>query len=318
MRAMQQCTWDLFSASSMMPPMTQGKLPPIAYMARTREWYLALGYDNPYQWAHHDGVPFTPLSKPLNKATVALVTTAAPYRPDLPGQGPGDPYSGEAKFFSVWSRPVSPAPDVRIAHIAYDRKHTSAKDANTWFPLAQLKQAAMHRRIGTLSHRVHGFPTNRSQRTNIETDAPALLAALREDGADAAVLVPNCPVCHQSVSLAARHLEANGIATVLMGCAKDIVEHCGVPRFVFSDFPLGNAAGRPFDRASQHLTLELALRTLESARSPSTTVVSPLEWSENHGWKWDYSNPTRLPPDELARRREEFDRVKREAARANA
>jgi len=52
-------------------------------------------------------------------------------------------------------------------------------------------------------------------------------------------------VCHQTVSLAARHLEENGIATVVMGCAKDIVEYCGVPRFLFSDFPLGNAAGRP-------------------------------------------------------------------------
>jgi len=58
-------------------------------------------------------------------------------------------------------------------------------------------------------------------------------------------------VCHQTVSLAARHLEANGISTVIMGCAKDIVEHCGVPRFLFSDFPLGNSAGRPFDVESQ-------------------------------------------------------------------
>jgi hypothetical protein len=36
------------------------------------------------------------------------------------------------------------------------------------------------------------------------------------------------------VSLVARHLEADGLPTVIMGCAKDIVEHCGVPRFLFS------------------------------------------------------------------------------------
>jgi hypothetical protein len=48
---------------------------------------------------------------------------------------------------------------------------------------------------------------------------------------------------YQTVSLAARHLEENGIATVVMGCAKDIVEFVGVPRFLFSDFPLGNATG---------------------------------------------------------------------------
>jgi hypothetical protein len=54
-------------------------------------------------------------------------------------------------------------------------------------------------------------------------------------------------VCHQTASLAARHLEASGIPTVLFGCARDIVECCGVPRFVFSDFPLGNPTGRPLD-----------------------------------------------------------------------
>ena len=70
-------------------------------------------------------------------------------------------------------------------------------------------------------------------------------------------------MCHQTVSLAARHLEENGIATIVMGCAKDIVEYCGVPRFLFSDFPLGNAAGRPKDPQSQAFTLELALRVLE-------------------------------------------------------
>ena len=79
------------------------------------------------------------------------------------------------------------------------------------------------------------------------------------------MLVPNCPVCHQTISLVARHLEANGISTVVMGCAKDIVEHAAVPRFLFSDFPLGNSAGKPHDPASQAFTLELALRVLETA-----------------------------------------------------
>jgi hypothetical protein len=48
---------------------------------------------------------------------------------------------------------------------------------------------------------------------------------------------------------------------VIMGSAKDIVEHCGVPRFVFSDFPLGNSAGKPHDPTSQRETLSLALLT---------------------------------------------------------
>ena len=112
------------------------------------------------------------------------------------------------------------------------------------------------------------------------------------------------------MSLAARHLEANGIPTVIIGCAKDIVEHVGVPRFLFSDFPLGNPAGRPNDPDSQTFTLELALRVLGTAPGPRTTVQSPLRWSDNPDWKLDFSNIARLSPEEIARRRAEFDRQK--------
>ena len=112
------------------------------------------------------------------------------------------------------------------------------------------------------------------------------------------------------MSLAARHLEANGLPTVIMGCAKDIVEHCGVPRFLFSDFPLGNSAGRPFDRESQAQTLELALRVLETAPAARTTVQSPLRWSEDAAWKLDYNDLSKLTPEVLAERRREFEVVK--------
>jgi D-proline reductase (dithiol) PrdB len=122
-------------------------------------------------------------------------------------------------------------------------------------------------------------------------------------------------VCHQTVSLAARYLEENGIPTVVMGCAKDIVEYVGVPRFLFSDFPLGNPTGRPHDPGSQAATLELALRVLETAPGPRTTVQNPQRWSGNPDWKLDYSNVAMLSPEEIARRRAEFDRNK-ELARA--
>jgi hypothetical protein len=112
------------------------------------------------------------------------------------------------------------------------------------------------------------------------------------------------------VSLVARHLEVHGIPTVIMGCAKDIVEHCGVPRFLFSDFPLGNAAGRPFDVESQALTLELALRVLETAPAARTTVQSPLRWREDASWKLDFSNLDRMTPEQIAERRREFDEIK--------
>jgi hypothetical protein len=95
-----------------------------------------------------------------------------------------------------------------------------------------------------------------------------------------------------------------------MGCAKDIVEHCGVPRFLFSDFPLGNSAGRPLDAESQAATLDLALRVLESAPAARTTVQSPQRWQDDASWKLDFYDLARLTPEQIAERRKEFDVVK--------
>ena len=76
---------------------------PIPYMHRIRTYYQTLGYGAPYRWAHYRDVPFTPMTKPLGEATIALVTTAAPYRPEAGDQGPGAPYNSAAKFYKVYS-----------------------------------------------------------------------------------------------------------------------------------------------------------------------------------------------------------------------
>ncbi len=280
---------------------------PVPYMQRTRDYYLALGYGRPYEWAHYADVPFHRLRKPLAHCRVTLVTTAAPFRPDAGDQGPGAPYNASAKFFEVYSGDMAIDHDLRISHVAIDRQHTSAVDPGCWFPLSALRQAALDGRIGNLAPRFHGAPTNRSHRATLQGDGPEIVARCQAHQVDAVLLVANCPVCHQTVSLIARLLEAAGIATVVMGCAKDIVEYVGVPRLLFSDFPLGNAAGRPLDVESQSRTLALALQLLEVAPAARTTVQSPLRWASAPEWKLDYCNIDRLSDDEVARRRVEFD-----------
>src|SRR6266508_1881483 len=269
---------------------------PIAYLQRIRDYYQALGYGAPYEWAHYAEVPLHGLTRPLSGCRIALITTAAPYQPGNGDQGPGAPYNAKAKFYTVYSVDPAHDHDMRISHIAIDRKHTTAGDSGSYFPLKALRRCAVAGRIGSVAPRFHGMPTNRSHRVTLGIDCPEIVARCKADAVDAAILVPNCPVCHQSVSLAARMLEENAISTVVMGCAKDIVEHVGVPRFLFCDFPLG-----------------LALSVLESAPAARTTVQSPLKWSASPDWKLDYCNIERLTPEEIARRRAEFDRVKAQA-----
>ncbi len=115
------------------------------------------------------------------------------------------------------------------------------------------------------------------------------------------------------MSLVARYLERNGIPTIVLGAAKDIVEYAGVPRFLFSDFPLGNSCGKPHEPDTQRFTLDLSLKVLESAIGPRTTVQSPLRWTDDGDWKNDYNNIERMSPEEVAKRRAEFDKVKQVA-----
>jgi hypothetical protein len=87
------------------------------------------------------------------------------------------------------------------------------------------------------------------------------------------------------VSLAARHLEANGIPTVVFAAARDIVEHCGVARLVHSDFPLGNPCGEPHNAEQQREILEIGFKLLERAFLPRTTVQTPFRWTKGDSWK---------------------------------
>ena len=163
---------------------------PIPYMQRIRDYYVTLGYGKPYRWAHYVDVPFRPLKKKLADSRVALVTTAAPYQPDKGDQGPGAAYNAAAKFYKVYSGDTSADHDLRISHIGIDRKHTTAEDSGTWFPLSELRRRAREGRIGEVAPRFHGLPTTRSHRATFD-DAAELLARCRQDRVDAAILVAN-------------------------------------------------------------------------------------------------------------------------------
>ena len=96
-------------------------------------------------------------------------------------------------------------------------------------------------------------------------------------------------MCHQTVSLTARHLEEAGIPTIVVGSARDIVEECGVPRFLFVDFPLGNPCGKPDDSAMQSSVIAMALDLVEHAWQSRTTVGAPFVWNPDDEWRSLYA-----------------------------
>jgi D-proline reductase (dithiol) PrdB len=114
------------------------------------------------------------------------------------------------------------------------------------------------------------------------------------------------------VSLVARHLEENGVPTVLMGSARDVVEECGVARFVFTDFPLGNPCGKPWDAEMQRAIVGVGLDMLERAWMVRTTVQTPFRWS-NDEWRDAFMRVDDSNREALAREGEERRRRQAEA-----
>jgi hypothetical protein len=103
---------------------------------------------------------------------------------------------------------------------------------------------------------------------------------------------------------------------VVLGSARDIVEECGVARFLFSDFPLGNPFGKPWDVEMQRRTVGFALDLLESATLPRTTVQTPFVWGDDDSWKERYARVDPEKAEQLRKlgeiRREQQRRAKAE------
>jgi len=159
--------------------MTDAAAGPVAYMARTRDYYAAQGFERSYRWAHHDSAPFAPLAKPLAECTLGLVTTASRrYRENMSPR-------------EVDSGPMTPPPErLHTADLSWDKQATHTDDVNSFCPFEPLRSLEADGRIGALTSRFHCVPTEYSQRATVEQDAPEILERLRDDRADIALLVP--------------------------------------------------------------------------------------------------------------------------------
>jgi D-proline reductase (dithiol) PrdB len=164
--------------------------PPVRYIEKTHDYYRRLGYAIPYKYARFDTTPFTPLSKPLDRCRMGLVATAGVTLVDDQGRSaPMKVLGGEgANVVEIPSD--TPVERLRSIEEHYDRHATTVDDVNAFFPITHLQDLAADRTIGTLAPRFQKIFPNYSHRVTMSRDAPEVLAQLRADHVDAALLVP--------------------------------------------------------------------------------------------------------------------------------
>ena len=146
----------------------------LSYIDASREFYVAHGYEQPFQWAVHDDAPFQPLSKPLSGANVAIVTTSFPH--------------GATRPKRVMAAPTTPTPDsLFTAGLTWHKEATHTDDVGSFLPIEALRR--LGDRIGSVNDRFFCAPTEYSQSATAR-DATQILDWCREDEVDVAVLVP--------------------------------------------------------------------------------------------------------------------------------
>ncbi len=155
----------------------------VSYIDRTREYYAAHGYRQPYAWAYHQGVPFTSLGKPLSQCRVGLVTTADVTKPE------GENEEARRVIREPYAMASDPAPKSLFTQdLAWDKGATHTEDVDSFLPVHRIAEFASQGRIGSVSRRFYGVPTHYSQGKTLSRFAPQLLGWCREDGVEAVLL----------------------------------------------------------------------------------------------------------------------------------
>jgi D-proline reductase (dithiol) PrdB len=197
-----------------------------------------------YPFRRVDWRPGSALSKPLDQARVALITTAGFF---LPGQQPfDDSYRHDDCSF----REIPDGTPVEKLQIgqssdAFDHSGIEA-DRNLALPLERLHEMVADGVVGAgAPHHFSVMGSIIAPARLITESGPEIARRLFDDRVDAVLLAPVCPFCHQAAGLLQSIIERAGIPTVSISLLLDVTTHVEPPRVLAVDRPLGYPLGDP-------------------------------------------------------------------------
>ncbi len=157
---------------------------PVAYIARIREKYTALGYPE-YRWVvNTDPPPWQPLRKPLSACRLGLIASGGIY---VTGQVAFH-YKDDTSFRVIPTDVKTE--DLRATHFAYDLTDARS-DPNVVFPIDTLRRLVREGVIGALARHAYTFMGGiYSARRVREELAPRLTERLLAEQVGAVLLVP--------------------------------------------------------------------------------------------------------------------------------
>jgi D-proline reductase (dithiol) PrdB len=214
-----------------------------------------------YPFVKNQRAPFTPARRALPMLNLALISSAGTYIEGTPEFSAND--------LSFREIPIEvEAPDLRFAARGYDVTAVS-QDINSQLPIERLLEFESNGIIGQLNGVFWSFSGYIPSATSVVDElGPKLLQRLLRYEVQAVLLIPASRLCHQSVGLVARMIEAGGIPTMTIAVLKDVAESVRPPRVALYHGELGSVAGKPNFPEHQRRILDESLRLIEPMDQP--------------------------------------------------
>ena len=213
-----------------------------------------------YPWVENRRAPFTPARRALPMLNLALLSSAGAYIDGTQAFDTGIA-GGDTSFREI---PVEvEAEDLKWAARGYDPAAV-LEDRNSQVPIERLQEFEGNGIIGRLNPvwwSLCGFIPSAARFA--ETTLPQLVERVVRYDVQAALLVPASLLCHQTMGLVARALEAARIPTMMLAVDREAVERVRPPRAGLYPGKLGSVSGLPDYPEHQRRVLDEALRQIE-------------------------------------------------------
>lgn len=218
-----------------------------------------------YPWVKNTTTPFTPFRRALPMLNLALISSAGAYIDGMPG------FDLAAKDGDLDLREIPrevAAADLRFSASGYDPAAVES-DRNALIPVDRLTEYESNSVIGGLNECWWSISSRIPNATRVADElAPKIADRLSRYGVQAALLIPASKLCHQTVGIIARGIEAAGIPTVIISVDKFTSEAVRAPRTAYYEGEYGSTAGVPNWPQHQMRVLDETLRLAETYDQP--------------------------------------------------
>jgi D-proline reductase (dithiol) PrdB len=224
-----------------------------------------------YPFVENVRAPFTPVRRALPMLNLALISSAGAY---IEGTDPFDLGSkdGDLNFREI---PVEvEASDLRFAAKGYDPAAVTS-DRNAQIPIDRLLEYQENSVIGSLNQVWWSLsPWIPNASAFASGTVPRLAERLHRYNTQAALLIPASRLCHQTLGIAARAIEASGIPTMMLSVDTSVTDLVRPPRTAYYDGEFGSVAGKPNWPQYQLRILDESLRWIESFDQPTSRKLA--------------------------------------------